>query len=339
MTETEIRSDSTPFEEASEVPERALRIYARLWQFETWLRRMVYVELRALLGDDWSQSLRANAKAFNSDKFLKHMPTPEMNALSYSPLSELTRLVQEHWACFEPYLPPQSLWQAKLEEIAQIRHRIAHFRVGHTDDYPRLLQFLRDIDKGFWTFCTSYNDAHPILPQSEDRVTTHFLALDPLPWSELEPNKWAQIGHVDKSPVIGMTVAVLIRPWAPATRQIDGTPGHLYDFTLMAHERRKFDYAKLLERSRNLHDHAAHFCLSTFEETLRVTVPAVLGATMIIELVEELLEMARYNVSRSRNPAAPDAEGIASEWPEYVLGPKNPLTFLSPDMPCTFFSA
>jgi hypothetical protein len=28
---------------------------------------------------------------------------------------------------------------------------------------------------------------------------------------------------------------------------------------------------------------------------------------------------------------------FAMQWPEYVLGPSNPLTFLDPDMPCDFF--
>jgi hypothetical protein len=337
MNDSPEAPESTPFDEAGEVPERALRIYARLWQFETWLRRMVYVELRALLGNDWSKSIAPNDKAFDSDKYLKHMPTPEMNALSYAPLSQLTKLVGENWQCFEPYLPPRPLWDAKLAEIAQIRHRIAHFRIGHVDDHARLLQFLRDIDKGFWTFCTSYNDADPILPQSDDPVTTHFLSLDPLPWSEIQPGKWARIGHVDKSPVVGMTVQVLTRPWAAPTRQVDGTPGHLYDFALMAHER-KFDYGRLLEATRRLHPDLVHVCLDTFEDTLRLTIPTVLGSAAVIALMEEVLERARSHVGRSRNPVAPDAERIAAEWPEYVLGPKDALTFLAPDMPCSFFN-
>lgn len=41
-----------PFERALEataweLPRRVLATYARLWQLETWLRQMVYVELRA----------------------------------------------------------------------------------------------------------------------------------------------------------------------------------------------------------------------------------------------------------------------------------------------------
>lgn len=326
----------SPFDEASEVPERALRIYARLWQFETWLRQMVYVELRALAGDNWSAGLRVNERAFQADKSLKHMPTPEMNALSYSQLSDLMALIREHWACFEPYLPPQALWEAKVSEISQIRHRIAHFRVGHADDYQRLRQFLRDIDQGFWTFCTNYNAGGPILPQSDDPVTTHFLELDPIPWSEIEPRKWAQVGHVDRSPVIGMTVQVITRPWATATQTVDGQSGHLYDFNLMSYDR-KFDYPKVLEATRRLHPHFAHISLGGHEDTMRLTLPTILGTAKVIGLIEEFLEYARYGVSRSRSPVVGPPDAVAEEWPEYVLGPRDPLTFLSPDMKCSFF--
>ena len=334
MTKTAEPPESSPFAETEEVPERALRIYARLWQFETWLRRMVYVELRALLGDDWSRSLRTS-NSFEADKHLRHMPTPEMNALSYSQLSRLTKLIADNWKCFESYFPPQSLWDAKLQEICQIRHRIAHFRVGHADDYLRLIQFLRDIDKGFWTFCTSYNNAQPVLPQSDDPVVTHFLSLHPLPWVEIEPKKWAQVGFVDKSPVIGMTVNVLTRPWADPPGQIAGAPGYLYDVMFMAHDRRKFDYSGFLERSRGLHGHVAHLCLGSSGEDIRLTIPSILGQAKTIELLEAFLEFAQHNVRRS--PILEDADAIAAEWPEYVLGPRDPLSFLAPDMKCGFF--
>ena len=188
MSEASSPTASSFFDETPDVPEQALRIYARLWQFETWLRHMVYVELRALQGDGWSAGLSAKAYSLEADKRLTHMPTPEMNALSYAQLSQLTKLIGTNWCCFESYLPPRDLWDAKLVEISQIRHRIAHFRVGHVDDLPRLIQFLRDIDRGFWIFCTTYNEAHPVLPASRDAVTQHFLHLDPLPWGEFEPN-------------------------------------------------------------------------------------------------------------------------------------------------------
>lgn len=124
-------SPADTFELLADVPTQVINTYARLWQFETWLRAMVYVELRALLGDAWAKDLNPNSGSRQADKSLTHMPTPEMNALSYAQLSKLIALVDNHWDCFASYFPPKSLWTAKLQEVTQIRHRVAHFRVGH----------------------------------------------------------------------------------------------------------------------------------------------------------------------------------------------------------------
>jgi hypothetical protein len=261
-----------------------------------------------------------------------------MIRVSYSQLSKLAELVGKYWNCFAPYLPPRDLWDAKLKEVLQIRHRVAHFRTGHADDYARLLQFMRDIDRGFWTFCTSYNNAHPILPPSKDPVTAHFLHLDPLPWAEVEPNTWGRFGSVDKSLVIGMTVAVQCRPWETWRTKVDGVSGFLYDLVLTAHDDRKFDYSRFLKQTTSFHFHLVHVCLATFENSVRFTIPALLGSAKVIEIVQEAVEIAGRTVNRSRNPIAPPPQAVADEWPEYVLGPKNPLTFLDPGMKCSFFT-
>jgi hypothetical protein len=165
---------------------RFLETYARLWQFETWLRRLVYVQLRALDGDAWQTKINAanGEKPKASDKRLTHMPTAEDGVLSFVQLSELKRVVSDQWPLFESYLPPKTIWDAKLEEVLAIRHRVAHFRSLHRDDLARMTQFLRDIDAGFWRFCTSYNNPRPVLPQSGEPVVEHFLPLDLFAWTE-----------------------------------------------------------------------------------------------------------------------------------------------------------
>jgi hypothetical protein len=123
-----------PADQADEVPElpkRVLSTYARLWQLETWLRRMVYVELRALRGDEWDKDAPFPTNSYEADKRLTHMSTPEVDSLSYAQLSTLKNLISANWEAFKPYLPPQNIWDAKLDEISQIRHRVAHFRKGH----------------------------------------------------------------------------------------------------------------------------------------------------------------------------------------------------------------
>jgi hypothetical protein len=322
--------------EVPDVPKRVLTTYSRLWQLETWLRRMVYVELRALSGDDWSQGLPASSTSFAADKRLTHMPTPEMNALSYAQLSKLQDLIAKHWDCFALYLPPQDIWTAKLAEVSQIRHRVAHFRAGHADDHQRVLQLLRDIDNGFWRFCTSYNDAQPVLPASDDSVVSQFLPYDPFPWTEVREKRWARIGVADPSLVIAVTVEVLRRPWAAWSQQVDGKAGHIYDVRLMARDRR---YPTFLQSTRAFHSHLTHLCLDSSENMVRLTIPALLGSAKVIEIVDRALDVARHVVDRSRNPIAPTAEDLSDEWPEFVLGPAHPLSFLTPEMKCTFFNA
>lgn len=326
------------FEPLADVPTQVVNTYARLWQLETWLRTMVYVELRALLGDDWGRELNANSGPLQADKALTHMPTPEMNALSYSQLSRLIALIDAHWDCFANYLPPRSIWTAKLQEIAQIRHRVAHFRTGHVDDLSRLKQFLRDIDKGFWRFCTSYNDAEPVLPQSSDPVTAHFLPLDPLPWVEFEEKKWAQIGMRDKSMPVGLSVRAQRRPWASKPLK-PGEPGHLYDFYMFAQDGRGYEMKRLLERTQPLHKYLVHLCLHSDVASIRFTLPSLLGSDAIIACVEAFHDAATNAVRRGRDTLDPEGmNALAAAWPEYVLGPENPMTFLAPEMDCSFFN-
>ena len=84
-----------------ELPERVLQTYARLWQLETWLRRMVYVELRAHLGDNWKSKVKLKNAEFphKEDKALVHMPTPEEDPLSYVQVSELCRTSRRTAGC------------------------------------------------------------------------------------------------------------------------------------------------------------------------------------------------------------------------------------------------
>lgn len=325
--------------EVPELPKRLLSTYARLWQLETWLRRMVYVELRALRGDDWDKDVPFAKNSFEADKRLTHMTTPEEESLSYAQLSTLKNVISANWHAFACYLPPHNIWDAKLEEVSQIRHRVAHFRRGHLDDYQRVIQLLRDIDRGFWLFCTSYNNPQSVLPASNDPVVANFLAQDPFPWTEIGDKKWARIGIADPSLVLGVTVEVLRRPWAELVSPIDGPAGYLYDVWINGRDGRAFDYAAFLESTKAIHPHLVHLMLNSSARSVRLTLPALLGADRIIKIVDRALEVAGYTVQRmpARDPADRSVQLLADEWPEFVLGPDNPLTFLSPEMKCRFF--
>lgn len=332
--------DKEPLFGVSELHPQVLETYAHLWQFETWLRRFVYVQLRALDGDAWETKIKAaNAKKpKENDKRMSHMPTSEDDVLSFIQLSELKRVISEHWLLFEAYLPPKMIWDAKLEEILTIRHRIAHFRSLHRDDLPRVMQFLRDIDNGFWRFCTSYNNARPVLPQSDDPVVEHFLPLDLFAWTEVENMTWARVGHADPSERFAVTVEVLSMAWAKWSVPIAGQEGFLYDVTIHARGQRHFDYRRLLRSTKPLHQHIVHICLDGGAKPFRFTVPACLGKATIIEVIEGFYDAAQNNVMPSLDESPDSAvQQFSDTLPEYVLGPNNPLTFLNPDMPCALF--
>lgn len=321
-----------------DLPERVLDTYARLWQLETWLRRLVYVELRAAEGDGWSAKLSPVDRSREADKRLSHMPTPEIDHLSYSQFSALRKVIDEEWRLFESFLPPKNIWEAKLEEVAQVRHRVAHFRRGHEDDLQRVTQLLRDLDQGFWRFCTSFNDPHPVLPQSDDPVVSHFLPLDLIPWSRLSDGKWARVGMADPSEPLFVTVEALCRPWASWSTPVAGKPGLVYEVTIHARDHRLLDYRRLLESTAPIHQHVVYISLESASTTLRVTIPAVLGAETVLRLVEQLIQSSLDAITTSTWSTSERAvRALAERSSEYVLGPDNPLTFLSPDMPCSFF--
>lgn len=327
------------------VPPERLLTYSRLWQFETWLRTMAYTELFARYGDSWRTHLKAHSRnAYEKDKRLSYMPTRESLTTSYMQLSSLIESISSNWELFKPYLPPKDIWDVKIIEYSQIRHRVAHFRLGHRDDLNRVEQLLRDVDNGFWHFCTSYNSDVPILPQSKDAVLREFLHLDPFPWTEIQPRHWSRVGVADPNMTVSATVEVLRRPWLNSSQptKVAGEYGYFYDIMLAARDHRRFDYSQFLVNTKSTHSSICHICLDIFQATLRLTIPTVLGKTSIVEIIKMLISEAR-NALRP-NAASGNAdqqkifvESLVEQWPEYVLGPSSPLTFLGPGMPCSFF--
>ena len=343
-------------EAAERLPSERLSTYSRLWQFETWLRTMVYVELRARYGDAWHQYLKLrHSRSFENDKKLSHMPTNDQLQTSFMQLSDLLNTISSNWPLFEPYLPPKQIWDARLVEVSQIRHRVAHFRPGHENDSDRVEQLLKDIDKGFWTFCSSYNSDYLFVPPSKDEILNSFLHLDPFPWTEVDNDKWARVGIADPRQPLSVKIDVLRREWLKpkSPTRIAGEYGYLYSVTIIPRGDRRIEHSQFLSMTQTVHSHACHICLDYAPCSVRITLPAVLERIALIDVVERLIAAARNALRPGRvrehlqleSEETGDAidrerlitDRLADEWPEYVLGPSNPMTFLSPDMPCSFF--
>lgn len=323
----------------SEIDKRALILYARLWQLEKWLREMVYVELKANKGRNWF-SFKKTEHTYDADKAFTHIPTADDNPLSFTTFPELIKLIQKNWDLLSGYFPPKNVWEVKLDEIIHIRNRIAHFRRGHADDIERLLQLMRDIDNGFWKFCTDYNDVQPIHPPEKDEVAKKYAELDPFSFKEVAPNEWAKVGIAPQGLRYILSINLARRRWAEVSPRIDGAPGYIYNVNIHLRENRQFDYSKFLISSSKFKADIIHIFLDTFSNAVRVTIPAVIGSPKVCEIIDELIRITENSMTLHRpiNIGDKVVQKLSENWPEYVIGPDNPLSFLGPDMPCSFFN-
>lgn len=352
MTGLEIEKIIATIKAVPELSGDRLIIYARLWQFETWLRQMVYVELRAKYGDDWNKHLKGNVDhARDSDQLLTHMPTPEKMELSFVSFGALVKTIYEEWALFEEFLPPQNIWNARIEEVSQIRNRIAHFRKGHIDDYQRVVQLMRDVDKGFFEFCTSLNKfLYSLSRDTSDPVIHEFAPLNPYIKRDIPDTKDNIYTHFAGK--FEIKIDIVKRPWIGIPEnftQVIGQPGFFYALNIHEHDGREFHYEDLLKSTKSIHQHILYISMGSNGDHLRVLIPSLLGKEMMIEIIRAFIDAAANNSwpGRSDRSFSSDSvenimnkiESIADKWPEYVIGPENPISFLAPDMECSFFGA
>ena len=333
----------------------AVHCFRLWWQLENWLREMVYVELRAVSAD-WAELVR---KAFNNpkwpprsmqhDKTLQHMATRHESVMSYVSTGELRRLVAEHWRLFEHYFPPKSIFEARFDEIEQVRHRIAHFRGVDSRDLDRLVLFLRDIDNGVWRFCTSYYGSKTWIPETiVDPVSQYFIDTHANRHIvEMRAiNSGYQYAQVDSlHPYLGFHLTYSVRPWAEGVWNKAGSlpdiEGVIYcaEFTPLL-PNGNFLIQDILEQTVSCHKNCAHIRLTELRG-LAAFVPAVLGQERVVQTIEAFLKACCTSVRRGdpwdERAEARRVERIVHAWPEYVLPPYHPLGLLTPDMPCRMF--
>lgn len=354
MGNTSVEDITAALAAIPELPADRPLIYARLWQFETWLRHMVYVELRANYGDGWNNHVEGDPDySRNSDQALPYMPTPEKMDLSYISFSSLIKTIAKEWDIFQQYFPPQPIWDAKIKEISQIRNRIAHFRRGHVDDYQRITQFLRDVDKGFFDFCTSLNQG--VYPLSSDIHDPVIYASAPLnPYIEKDPNgnRDFTLSHYARS--FEIKIGIVKRPWMDMPkdyRDVVGRPGFFYNVDFYLHNGQYFNIDSILKSTRSLHQHLLYFIFGRMNSDFRILLPSMLGEEKLIVIIRAFIDAAANDIWPKREEKQTDfssetaesyinsIQAVANRWPEYVIGPQNPMSFLTPDMECSFFNA
>jgi len=330
-----------------EVSGDTLKAFLRLYQLETWIREMVYLELKSYYGMDWlSEAENALARARVNvrmadrsaarDRKHQHISTPETDPW-YVSFDSLLKIIYDRrmWKLFASYFTTKTVFRVRLEEVFPIRNRVAHCRTLHAYDLDRLTQFLRDFDQGFWRFCATYGDKYVFVDRlSKNSVFEHFATVR-------DPN---------------LDITYSARPYTGnrAPRRELG-PGFNYDVTITTqHWGRYFEYEGILKATRSWHRYVLHIMLDSFQHTLRVTFPGTLDSTTVIEAIERFVRVAHnaYSVvplvpvterADQKEPFAKAEmrnrpfELIAVGWPHHVVPPSHPFTFINSGCPCSFF--
>lgn len=214
------------------VPAEALALYGRWWQLETWLRELLYVELKAKFGVAWEEQFPARMRKYASnDQRHAYMSSPDAPVvLTYLDAGDLFDLVEGYWKLVSHGLIDDlDVWRGRVRELQKIRRRIAHCRRPHTDDLGRVEQTLRDVDASAHAAVSAFNRPSWIVP-----VRGH---PDPLmrAWVDQEHSDAQRLlEHVERQYDITFRLHYSRRPWAPRKTEgqaVSGTPGYLWHAT------------------------------------------------------------------------------------------------------------
>lgn len=212
---------------ASGVPAEALAAYARWWQLETWLRQLVNIELRARYGVAWANQLAPDASVRAAkERAAAYSSSPDAeNALAFLDVSKLLEIIANHWELFSPSLIPSlTAWRGRVEELHEVRHRVAHARRPHRDDVRRIEQLLRDLEPGAKRSIGSYNNSHPPDPTWNDPLVRAWVHHKHKTASRL-------VGHAEQRYDTRFSLNYSLRPWFGGKLQdgLTGKPGVVWE--------------------------------------------------------------------------------------------------------------
>ena len=217
----------------SEVPEQALRFFARWWQLESYLRDLTYTELRAHEGVGFIDAIDPRAlRRAEQDRINDYVPSADAeDVLAYLDAGQLLELINERWDLFEETLLPRARWAPKIEELRSLRNRISHCRRPHSRDLPRLDMLLEDLERSAQRFFSSYNDTSCEIDRKDSFARA---------WISGRHERADLIEHARDQYWTRMHVRLSRRPWAtgPEGRRVDGKPGYLWHVDWIMDSRR-----------------------------------------------------------------------------------------------------
>jgi len=205
------------------MPSASAALYARWWQLESWLRELLYVDLRARFGERWADEGKVTSVRQEQDAAFTHMLGADSeNPLAYLDYSQIVERINQHWELFEYALITRTAWEGRQEELKRIRHKIGHVRRPHPDDVSRLEQTLRDLERGAFLAVASFNDERtPDVKEHRDAVTQGWIA-------RTHDDAQRLIRHAERQYETTLHLRSTRRPWAKLPKESRHAPGLLW---------------------------------------------------------------------------------------------------------------
>lgn len=274
------------------MPPMASALYSRWWQLETWLRSLVYVELRCAKGAAWAGGLPSNsANRQQQGKVYHYMQTPDaQDQLAYLDASPLLQMTHDQWSLFGSYFPAQKIWEGRIEELKEIRNRIGHCRRPHEDDIERLEQTLRDLNGGAFRATVSFN--------TQSRP--------PQQWSDVLVRDWVNGGHSDahliehaaKQYDTSFRLMVSARPWAESLTgqevELGNRAGFVWHACWFFRGGRFFDLAQFWREVESDRDLIMLVCASS-ASSLQISFSAIEDQQQVSDVIGRCFESALVN--------------------------------------------
>ncbi|MFZ3570479.1 hypothetical protein ACOKM5_26450 [Streptomyces sp. BH097] len=292
------------------MPEQILDAYGRWWQVETWLRTVMYINLKSEFGTSWHGHLAPQAARYaRNDSAHEYMSTPDRSDLmSYLDTGKLFELIEGK---FEKYrldeiLISRASWSGRVPELQKIRRSIAHCRRPHRDDVNRLEQLLRDLEPGFWHFF-----------DAQSAEASKILMGDPV----IEQWRGSKISHlrehVERKYTLDITLGFASQVWADresVSDRISGKPGFLWALDLGGP-----DYFVDLERFWSGMDSVVR------EAVVNVFSPSPFGLCVTLSAVDrpELVGRAIENVISCYGRASRAIQSVSRSWVDAWPGDRD----------------
>ncbi len=314
---------------ANGMPPLTSAVYGRWWQLESWLRSLVYVELRAAFGATWANELpkRYGSRQQGESEF-RYMATPDaQNLLAYADAKALFDITLERWELFEYALLAKSVWTGRIDELLAIRNRIGHCRRPHLDDLARLEQTLRDLNGGAFTATSAFNRQWRANPEWTDVLVDGWLR---------NQHKTAirLINHAEQQYDTIFELRYSRRPWAKSpddTRTISGMPGYVWHAFWYFRSGRGFYLDKFWRDIEPLADSIFLVCADS-PSSVSVSFAALEDPAIIADIIGRCFDSALYSIGHGL-----DGEGLEAWQARYAeLDPRvhvaTPWAMVEEDM-------